>query len=141
MDPAPGGNGNGIAEAGEYLMLRARFANIGGGPAAEASFHLTLDALDPYVTLDVHAVTVSSWPASLEDVVEFQLTIDSESPTRDVAVVIDVSADSGGPWHFTDTVAVVVPAVRFARRSDWVFDPTPRANKDGAANPGERIEP
>ncbi|MBT5532277.1 hypothetical protein HOK31_04415, partial [Candidatus Poribacteria bacterium] len=139
-DPAPGGNGDGIGNPGERLRPRIRLRN--DGPGGAQNVRVTLTSSDPALTLLVGEVAHTTWPANeARNNSDLLLEIASDASPHEAILAVVVTADNGGPWQFTVSVPIAYPPVFFELRNQWVFDPTPRANKDGAANPGERIEP
>ena len=136
----PTGNGDGAASPGERVALRARMRNEGERNAEDV--HVTLTVADPDVTVVSAEATHTAWPVGeARNNLGFVLDIAPDASAHDVTVVVDVTARVGGPWQFTYTFPIVRPAYEFTKRTTWLFDPTPRGNKDGVANPGERIQP
>ncbi|MBT7096625.1 hypothetical protein HN937_04565, partial [Candidatus Poribacteria bacterium] len=136
----PNANGDGAAGPGERVELRARMRNEGYRNAEDV--RVTLTASDPDVSVVHGEATHARWPVGeARNNVGFVLDIASDATAHDVTVVVDVAARVGGPWQFTYTFPIVRPAFEFTKRNAWLFDPTPRGNKDGVASPGERVRP
>ncbi|MAF10586.1 hypothetical protein CMK11_09050 [Candidatus Poribacteria bacterium] len=136
----PGGNGDGVANPSERVRLRARMLNEGDGGASNA--HATLTVGDADVRVVNGEVVHAFWPSGeARNNVGFVLDIAPDATPHDVTAIVDVTADNGGPWQFTYTFPIVAPAHEFTKRNAWIFDPKPWANRDGAANPGERVHP
>ena len=139
-DPSPGGNGDGIASPGESVYPRIRLKNVGTGEARGVRVHYTTQ--DPATDLRGSGATSDAWPAGMaRNSDALTMAIASDVEPRDVTIVVDVTADNGGPWRFVVVLPIAYPAVFFQLRSAWLFDPAPGGNKDGVANPGERLQP
>ncbi|MEO2003398.1 MAG: hypothetical protein ABGY41_04820, partial [Candidatus Poribacteria bacterium] len=87
------------------------------------------------------SVAHGSWPRGAADN-NTALTLDvaPDATAHDVSVTATVTAGNGGPWEFTYTIAIVALAPEFVLRSSSLFDPEPYGNRDGVANPGERLQ-
>jgi hypothetical protein len=131
---------NGHADAGERVQPRVRLINEGSEDAQNVT--VTLSTEDPDVTVVTPAVSHATWPAGVaRNNSGLVLDISPDATSHDVSMTVDVAADNGGPWQFTFTFPVVAGAPTFAKRNAWIYDPTPRADKDGVAEPGERVRP
>ncbi len=131
-------NGDGMADAGERVRPRVRLKNEGAGAASNVRVVLWIDDAD-VVVVNGEALH-SSWPAGEARNNEgFVLDITPDATAHAVTAVVDVTADSGGPWRFTYTFQIVPPPPGLAARSFWMRDRT-TGNDDGDANPGERVE-
>ncbi len=139
FDPAPGGDRSGSANPGERVQAKVRLRNA--GPVAARNVHVSLTVADPDITIVDGEVMHASWPSGeARNNDGFTLDVAPGATQHEVAVTVDVTAANGGPWQFTLSIPVVYPPVFFEHRNHWVFDPTPGGNKDGAANPGERLD-
>ena len=131
-------NADGVANPGERVELRARMKNEGALDAANVV--ATLTTADTDVTVVNGEATHATWPAgAARDNVGFVLDIAPDATPHDVTVVVDVTADNGGPWQFTYTFAIEPPPPGLASRNFWARDAV-SGNGDGEANPGERVE-
>ena len=131
---------NGQADAGERVHPRVRLRN--DGPEDAENVTVTLNTDDPDVTVVNGTATHATWPVgAARNNDGLVLDISPDATSHDATVTVDVTADSGGPWRFTFTFPVVAGAPTFVKRNAWIYDPTPRADKDGVAEPGERIRP
>lgn len=140
FDPAPGGDGDGVANPGERVQPRIRLKNVGSGEARNVRVVVTMD--DFAVTAEVAEVGSPAWPAGeARNNSGFVFLIAPGATPREARVRVDVFADNGGPWQFDVTFTVAYPPVFFAHRNDWVFDPGPGGNRDGVASPGETVHP
>ncbi|MAF11219.1 hypothetical protein CMK11_12275 [Candidatus Poribacteria bacterium] len=139
FDPPPGGNGDGIANPGEHAYLRLRLRNIGTGAARNV--RVLASVYGPAVTIVAGEVAHGAWAADEARTGGAMVHIAPGAAPGEVPVVVDITADNGGPWRYELLLPVVHPPVLFQHRNDWVFDPAPGANHDGVANPGERIRP
>ncbi len=140
FDPAPGGNGDGIASPGERVYPRIRLKNVGGASARGVRVRYT--ARHPAVRASGLESDTDTWPSgSARNGDTLVMDVAPDAAPDDVTIVVDISADNGGPWQYTVVLPIAYPHVFFQLRNDWIFDPAPGGNKDGVANPGERLEP
>ena len=138
FDPAPLANQDAVANPGERIRPRLRLVTSGTDPAQNALVTLTVS--DPTVTVVSGEVRHATWPAGEARNNEgFLLDIAPDANSREVALTARVDADNGGPWFFSFAIVVVAIPVEFSYRSHWTFDPG--GNRDGHANPGERVRP
>ena len=136
-DPAPGGNKNGVADAGERVFPRVRLRNDGAADAENV--RVTVSTNDPDITIVAGTVSTAAWAAMSASSNEgFVLDIASGASSHVASLAVTVEADSSGPWRFEISVAVAAGPV-FARRSFWPLDKT-TGNGDGQVDPAERIE-
>ena len=134
----PDFNDDGMANPGERVEYRVRMKNGGEGDAANVL--VTLTTSDDDVTIINNEITHEIWSAGeARNTVGFVLDIAPDAMPHDVTVVVDVTADNGGPWQFTYTFPIVSPPPGLASRSFWSRDKV-TGNADGDANPGERVE-
>ncbi|MBT7100910.1 hypothetical protein HN937_26270, partial [Candidatus Poribacteria bacterium] len=99
-DPAPGGNGNGEADAGESVRPRIRLSNVGNGDAENV--RVSVSTTDPDIDITRGVVTHATWPVgTARNNDGLLLAISPTATAHDASLVIDVTADSGGPWQFT----------------------------------------
>ena len=138
-DPAPDGNADGVANAGERVRIGIRLRN--DGPTDATGVTLSLSTLDPDVTPLVAEALHTDWPRGEERDTEFVLDIADAAQTRDVPVFVTAQADGAGPWQFSIVMPVVGPEPDFSLRNFWTFDPAPDGNGDGRAVSGERVFP
>jgi|SaaInl4_135m_RNA_FD_contig_41_245500_length_4460_multi_14_in_0_out_0_2 hypothetical protein len=132
------GDGDGQAEPGEQIQVRARLQNEGNLDAENVV--ATLSSADSGVSVSTATVTHTTWPGGVSRNNDgFVVDLDPSLASTTLNFTLDVTADVGGPWSFTFTVPAVAPAPVFEQRLGWVWDRT-TGNDDGLANPGERIE-
>ncbi|MAF09705.1 hypothetical protein CMK11_04570 [Candidatus Poribacteria bacterium] len=132
------GNGDGDANSGERVEIRARILNDGPGPGENVI--ATLTSADSDVSIVTGVVSHATWPVGeARNNTGFVVDVEPAATAHDVTFTLSVTADTGGPWEFTFTIPVVVAAVAFESRSFWSFDKT-TGNADGLANPGERVQ-
>ncbi|MEO2006652.1 MAG: CARDB domain-containing protein, partial [Candidatus Poribacteria bacterium] len=140
FDPQPLGNGDREANPGERVYPRVRLRSVGRGVAENVRVELSLD--DPDVHVIQAVVAHATWEEGAARTSSgFALDIAPGATAHDVVGTVVVTADNGGPWEFTVVIPLVELQRVFIKRNDWVFDPAPGGNKDGQANPGERIRP
>ena len=131
---------NGYADAGERVQPRVRLTNKGPEDAENVTVTLSTDNSD--VTVVTASVSHATWPAGVaRNNNGLVLDIAPDATSHEVSMTVDVTADNGGPWQFTFTFPVVAPTLTFTKRNAWIYDPTPRADKDGVAEPEERVRP
>jgi len=132
----PGGDGT--ARPGERVQFRTRMQNQGDGGASRVNATLTVNDSDVAVVRG--EVAHAFWPAGeARNNVGFVLDIAPDATPHDVTVLVDVTADNGGPWQFTYTFPIAAPPPGLAARSFWARDKV-TGNADGDTNPGERVE-
>jgi hypothetical protein len=132
------GDGDGSAEPGEQVEVRARLSNIGVVDATNVVAALSAANTDVTVTADT--VSHATWPAGVSRNNQgFIVDIGSDFTGSSVRFTLDVTADGGGRWSFTLDVPVVTPA-RFEQLAvkGWVFD-RDTGDGDGLAEPGEQV--
>ncbi|MBT3268381.1 hypothetical protein HN371_14595 [Candidatus Poribacteria bacterium] len=144
LDPAPDGDGDGIAEPGESVFPRVRLQH--SGETSLLNVHVALAVDDPDVAVVSGLVTYATWaPGETRDGDGLLLAISPVSATHGVVAVATVTADNGGPWQFTIGFPISgrggAADVDFEMRSEWIFDPAPGGNRDGVAEAGERVFP
>ncbi len=131
---------NGQADPGERVKPRVRLRNEGSRAAQNVVVALSTD--DPDVTIVEGTVNHATWPlGEARDNVGFVVDIAPGTDPHDVRVIVDVSAQNGGPWQFSFTFPVVLPLPAFDPRNAWIYDPAPGAYQDGFAEAGERVRP
>ena len=130
----------GQADPGERVKPRVRLRNEGSRAAQNVVVALSTD--DPDVTIVEGTVNHATWPlGEARDNVGFVVDIAPGTDPHDVRVIVDVSAQNGGPWQFSFTFPVVLPLPAFDPRNAWIYDPAPGAYQDGFAEAGERVRP
>ena len=140
FDPTPTANGDGRVVPGERVFPRIRLRNDGDGDGRDV--RVSLSTLDADVTVVSGEATHGTWPAGAARNNEaLVLDIAPDAQPHDAALVVDVVDADGSAWRFDVTLPIVAPAVEFAQRNFWLFDPEPGGDRDGAANPGERVFP
>ncbi|MBT5711820.1 hypothetical protein HOI71_12310 [Candidatus Poribacteria bacterium] len=87
-------------------------------------------------------VTHATWPAgAARNNNGFVLDIAPDATAHDAMFVASVTAADGGTWQFSVPFAIAAPRIDIVHRRSWLFDPEPGGNRDGNANPGERVLP
>jgi hypothetical protein len=136
----PGGNHDGAANPGERIRPRIRLRN--DGPGVGRNVRISVSASDPSVTVVAGLVHHAVWPSGeARNSDGLLIDIAPRAVAGVVEVTVRVSVDAAGPWTFVIEIPIVVPAVEFALRSAWVFDPAPGGNKNGIADAGESVFP
>ena len=107
-DPAAGGNGDRVANPGERLRWRLRLKNT-GGTAQNAQASIVIN--DDDVSIVNGVVTHAEWPAGEARTTSFVLDIAPEATAHELNATVSVTADNGGPWQFSISTTIVVPAV------------------------------
>ncbi len=132
------GNDDGVANAGETLVLRVRLRNAGVADASGVAVSIATD--DPWVTEigPVYSPAVA-WNVGLTRTVSTYVRLATDAPTHEVATILTLTAENGGPWHFLLTFHVTEREPDFVKVDAWSDDPIPGADANGEANPGERI--
>ncbi|MBT5714153.1 hypothetical protein HOI71_24105, partial [Candidatus Poribacteria bacterium] len=138
-DPSPTGDGDGIVEPGERVVVTLRLRNDGSEAASDGRVSLTVR--DPHATVLAGEAMHAEWPAGTTRETDFVLDLGEGFTAPELSLFFQVSGSTWGPWHFSHVVPVLVPAPEFALENAWVFDPAPGGNRDGRAVPGERIRP
>ena len=138
-DPAPTGDGDGLADPGERLQVSLRLRNDGTETAANA--RVTLATLDAGVTVVLGTATHSSWPAGEARSLDFVVDVDGAFTGSDLLLFFTVVADGVVPAQFSHAIAIAGQEPNFALRNAWIYDPVPGGNRDGRAAPGERVLP
>ena len=91
---------NGLADPGERIEPRVRLINEGPAEGRNVTVALTIDDSD--VTVVKGSVVHSSWPAGeARNNAGFALDIAPDAAPHDVAVLVDVTSEDGGPWQFS----------------------------------------
>ena len=139
VDPAPDGNGDGRANAGERIRVGIRLRNDGLADIAEALITLTSRSttLVPVTAQATH----TDWPAGEERDTLFLVDVKAGVLTREVPLFVTISIEGVDPWQLSVFVPVVGEDPNFELRVSWLFDPEPGGNRDGMATPGERVLP
>jgi hypothetical protein len=138
-DPAPRGNNDKVANPGERIQPRVRLANAAVTDIQNARATLLIDDADMEVVSGL--VTHDAWPGGVgRNNHGFVVNVSPTASAHDVAAIVSVTADNGGPWQFSFTIPIVEPPPNIQQRSDWVWDPAPGGNLDREANPGERLQ-
>lgn len=138
-DPAPTGDGDGLAEPGERLLVSVRLRNDGSETATNA--RVALATLDVGVTVVLGEATHAVWPAGEARSTDFLLDIDGAFTGGELLLFFTVAADGVVPAQFSHTIAIDGPEPDFGLRNAWIYDPAPGGNRDGRAAPGERVLP
>ncbi len=138
FDPGPGGNKDGAANPGETVSLRIRLKNE--GDAAAQNVLVTIGSADGGVDFPVPTVSHATWPAGeARNNDGLILAVPADATPVDIVIVVDVTADNGGPWQFSYPLSIAPLPVVFVERSIWFRDKL-TGNDDGQANPGELLE-
>ncbi|MAF12930.1 hypothetical protein CMK11_20970, partial [Candidatus Poribacteria bacterium] len=139
FDPTPGGDKDGVADAGERVQPKVRLRNDGPLDGADVQVSLTTD--DPDVTVVSGHVTHETWPAGVARNNDgLVLDISADATSHDALLTVTVASNTGGPWTFPLVMSIAAPAVQFSLRNSWVFEPT-AATRNGKADAGERVQP
>ncbi len=133
----PSGNGDGMANPGEQVVLNVRLRNSGISGATNARVTVSTD--DPAVDMSTYTARRSTWPVDDPASYAWGASISPAAAPHDVTVIATVTADNGGPWLFVITFAIAPTPVDFARVDGWITDPAPEGDSDGQAEPGERL--
>ena len=139
VDDASGGNGDGIADAGESIVMAVTLENTGNDDALGVSGTLRTD--NPWVTIEDAAADYPDIPVGAQgQSYPDHYTWNSEEGTPDNTVVsfqLDWTAGSGaysGTAVFNETVVKVILAVQQTSVED-----SEGGNGNGIADPGEAI--
>ncbi|MBT3271260.1 S8 family serine peptidase [Candidatus Poribacteria bacterium] len=129
-------------EANRNDRVEPRIRLLNEGDAEAQNVRVALDVSDSDVSIVAGEVAHATWPSGVaRNNNGLALQVSNSATEHDVAVVINVTADNGGPWQFHMTIPLVVPPVNFSLRNSWVYDPAPGGNRDSVATPSERIQP
>jgi hypothetical protein len=110
FDPAPGGDGDGQAEAGERLFPRIRLRNVGVEDATNVTVRLMRQ--EGSVAVVAGEVHHESWPAGeARNNDGLILDISPEATPHEVEAVLSVFADDANPWQFSFTIPIVAGQV------------------------------
>ncbi|MBT3269688.1 hypothetical protein HN371_21265 [Candidatus Poribacteria bacterium] len=145
-DSSPGGNSDGDANPGETVVPTVRIENH-SLEAFDVVATLTTD--DPDLTIVDGVDTRATWPGlyrrnRIETLSDFAILIADDAAAHEATVTVTIAASHGDPrqhtisFHIRPSLAKL-PA--FALRNSWPWDPQPGGNRDGQANPGERVFP
>ena len=139
-DPSPGGNADGVMGPGETVVPVVKIQNKSRADSINVVTTLTSD--DPDITVvsgvDTFARWVASSPRTLSD---YALHIAEDATAHNALMHLTMTADHGDPVRKTFSFSIVTPPPEFERRNAWIWDLQPGANRDGQANPGERVFP
>ena len=139
-DRIDGGDGDGRAEPGESAMLALWVMRGFAFIPRDVRATLTID--DPDVTVREAEWTIDAYTATNWFTIRgFLVEVSPTATAHAVEARISLTADHGDPWEFVVTFYIATTPPNFALRNAWVYDPAPGANRDGAANPGERVLP
>ena len=137
FDPAPGGDRDGQAEAGERVLPRLRLRHIGVAEAPNVRVSLTTD--DPDVTVIGGAVVHKAWqPGEARNNYGPSIDIAPLATPHVVTLTMLVQAGWGESWSFSYEMPIKAPPVQFGLVTTWLDDD---GNLDGIADAGERISP
>ena len=140
VDPAPGGNTDGRANAGETVSLDIRAGNDGKRQLYNVRITATVD--DPDVTVSGVLDTVAEWPPGQQGrTFSLAAEVSPEAGPHSVEVLVRMTADDADPFERTFTFPIVALPPDYELRDTWVWDPVSGANGDGDVNPGERVYP
>jgi hypothetical protein len=131
------GNGDGDANPGERVKIKARLKNESDTNFLNVVATLSTD--DSNVTFGRDSVTHATWPAGAARNNDGLDVTFGSGASGSVEFTLDVTADNGGPWQFTYTLPIVTIPPVFTFRSAWSRDKT-TGDDDGNAEPGERVE-
>ncbi|MAF10170.1 hypothetical protein CMK11_06925 [Candidatus Poribacteria bacterium] len=138
-DPAPRANNDKVANPGETILPRVRLTNASVASAQNVRATLLIDDTDIEVTSGL--VTHDTWPGGVgRNNHGFVVDVSPAASAHDVAAIVSVTADNGGPWQFSFTIPIVDRPPEIEQRSYWIWDPAPGGNLDRLANPGERLQ-
>jgi hypothetical protein len=137
FDPAPGGDRDGQAEAGERVLPRLRLRHIGVAEARNVRVSLTTD--DPDVTVISGAVVHDVWqPGEARNNYGPSIDIAPLATPHVATLTMLVQAGRGESWSFVYEMPIKAPPVQFGLVSTWLDDD---GNHDGIADAGERVSP
>ena len=129
------GNANGKADPGERVEIKARLRNIGLGEGGNVA--VSLSTADDASVVDGQ-VTYPTWAAGEARTVTFIADIGA-SANGVLTFDVDVTADNGGPRHFTLEVLVVGATPDVVQVLTWMIDKG-AGNGNRQADAGERVE-
>jgi hypothetical protein len=142
IEDSPGnGDGDGIPEQGEHILMPLRLTNTGDLDATNAIAELSVSDAD---------ITITSASISYGDIPEgsisqsesgFEFDISSECPEKDVMFSLDITSDEGS-WEDQFVVHIspyVAPAPELIYMSHQVDDGTSTGDGDGLVEGGEII--
>jgi len=131
------GDGDGEADGGERIELRARLKNVGAVAAENVT--VTLTTTTSGVDIVAGVLTYATWPVG-EARNNVGLLVDIGSGvTEAVSFTLTVEADNGGPWELAYSLPVTPMPLGMVLRNAWGRDKT-TGNANGSLNPDERIE-
>ena len=103
------GDGDGVAEAGEQVEIRARMVNEGQTDATNVT--VTLSTSDANVTVSSGTVTHTTWAAgAAKNNLGLVVDLGASYAASSITFTANVTADVGGPWQFTYVVGTPAPA-------------------------------
>ncbi|HOW24315.1 MAG TPA: T9SS type A sorting domain-containing protein [Bacteroidales bacterium] len=131
------GNGNGLADFGESILIDLTMENIGDQPASSVSAVLTTD--NPYVTLTDAEEDLGDF--SVEEVKNlegiFALTLDNSIPDEEKIDFLLTSTDANDSTFLSEfTITAHAPALKIGSMA--ISDPT--GNNNGRLDPGETAD-
>ncbi|MBT3270353.1 PKD domain-containing protein, partial [Candidatus Poribacteria bacterium] len=137
-DPPPHGNLDGVANAGETVQPRIRLKL--GGVETLRNVRVSLLVTDPDIAVGVGEVVHDVWsPGEARNNDGLLLSIAPNATAHDLHIPVRVTADGRDPWETVLNLRIAESPIAFESRRAWVFDPD--GNRDGLAQPGERIRP
>ena len=137
FDPAPGGDRDGQAEAGERVLPRVRMRSVGVEDTGAVTVRLKTN--NPDVTVVSGEVSYATWEAGVaRNSSGFVVDISRLARPQTVDFAIKVEVDGGGTWSFRYLMPIVSPAVQLAAKRMLVDDGR-RGNR--MAEPGETVSP
>ncbi|MBT7097883.1 hypothetical protein HN937_10950, partial [Candidatus Poribacteria bacterium] len=137
FDPAPGGDGDGQAEAGERVFPRIRLRNAGVADATNVTVRLMRQ--EGSVAVVAGEVPHDSWPAGeARNNNGFVIEVGALAQPQDMAFTVNVQADGGVSWAFPYTFPITSPPVQLAVEDAWLSSGTARLEE---ARPGQTVRP
>jgi PKD repeat protein len=136
IDDATGGNGNGLMDYGETILLSLTMKNVGVDPASNVT--VALSTLNPYITFTDNTEFYGNIAAGSTAFVAdgFSYTVADNIPDHEM-VSIEVIATSGTDnWISYISIEAHAPVIEYI---DFTLD-DPAGNNNGKFDPGETVE-
>ncbi len=130
------GNGNGVPDYGESILLSLALRNVGDQPAANAN--VTLSTTDPYITITDNSQFYGTIEAGeiVEENDAFGFDISTDVPDQHV-VTFDIEIVAQDTWTASFSMVINAPMLTIGH---FIINDTTGGNSNGNIDPGETVQ-